>query len=158
MKRLYTALMAVALVASSCQKDTGGSPDTPDVPGAIPADFSWKTTRDVNVSVAAPTVNGTAPAYAVINVYSSPILSAENLVTRGATKSATPFRSAFTLPAGVETLYVVTTLPDGTKSVKTAEVRSSVDVPGASVTTAVMPKVRAAAITRSASSMPAFRR
>ena len=148
--------MAVALVASSCQKDTGGSPDTPDVPGAIPADFSWKTTRDVNVSVAAPTVNGAAPAYAVINVYSSPILSAENLVTGGATKSATPFRSAFTLPAGVETLYVVTTLPDGTKSVKTAEVRSSVDVAGASVTTAAMPKVSAAAITRSASSMPAF--
>lgn len=148
--------MAVALVASSCQKDPGGAPDTPDVPGAIPADFSWKTTRDVSVSVAAPTVNGATPAYAVISVYSSPILSAENIVAKGATKSATPFRSAFTLPAGVENLYVVTTLPDGTKSVKMAEARSTVDVSGASVTTAAMPKVRVAAVTRSASSMPAF--
>ncbi len=156
MKRLYTALIAVALVASSCQKDSGGAPDTPDVPGAIPADFSWKTTRDVSVSVAAPTVNGATPAYAVISVYSSPILSAENLVAKGATKSATPFRSAFTLPAGVENLYVVTTLPDGTKSVKMAEARSTVDVSGASMTTAAMPKIRAAAVTRSASSMPAF--
>ena len=148
--------MAVALVASSCQKDPGGAPDTPDVPGAIPADFSWKTTRDVSVSVAAPTVNGATPAYAVISVYSSPILSAENLVAKGATKSATPFRSAFTLPAGVENLYVVTTLPDGTKSVKMAEARSTVDVSGASVTTAAVPKIRLAANIRIESSMPVY--
>lgn len=148
--------MAVALVASSCQKDTGGSPDTPDVPGAIPADFSWKTTRDVNISVAAPTVNGAIPAYAVINVYSSPILSAENQVVWGATKSSTPFRSAFTLPAGAKNLYVVTTLPDGTKSVKMVEARSTVDVPGASMKAAAAPKIRLAANTRIESSMPVY--
>ena len=39
MKKLCTALMAVAVVASSCQKDLGGSPDSPVVPGAVPADF-----------------------------------------------------------------------------------------------------------------------
>ena len=46
--------MAVAVVASSCQKDLGGSPDSPVVPGAVPADFDWKTTRNVTVSVSGP--------------------------------------------------------------------------------------------------------
>ena len=142
--------MAVAIVASSCQKDPGGSPDTPDAPGAIPAGFNWKTTRDVNVSVSAPVVEGTTPSYAVIRIYSSPILSEENLVARGVAKSAAPFRSAFTLPAGTENLYVQTTLPDGTKSVKMAGVHGTVAVTGAA------PKIRLAANTRVESSMPAY--
>ena len=92
--------MAVAVVASSCQKDLGGSPDSPVVPGAVPADFDWKTTRNVTVSVSTPVVEGATPPYAVIRIYSSPILSAENLAARGVAKSAMPFRSAFTLNAG----------------------------------------------------------
>lgn len=103
--------MAVAVVASSCQKDLGGSPDSPVVPGAVPADFDWKTTRNVTVSVSTPVVEGATPPYAVIRIYSSPILSAENLAARGVAKSAMPFRSAFTLNAGTENLYVQTTLP-----------------------------------------------
>lgn len=148
--------MAVAIVASSCQKDPGGSPDTPDAPGAIPAGFNWKTTRDVNVSVSAPVVEGTTPSYAVIRIYSSPILSEENLVARGVAKSAAPFRSAFTLPAGTENLYVQTTLPDGTKSVKMAGVHGTVAVTGASMKAAAAPKIRLAANTRVESSMPAY--
>ena len=148
--------MAVAIVASSCQKDPGGSPDTPDAPGAIPAGFNWKTTWDVNVSVSAPVVEGTTPSYAVIRIYSSPILSEENLVARGVAKSAAPFRSAFTLPAGTENLYVQTTLPDGTKSVKMAGVHGTVAVTGASMKAAAAPKIRLAANTRVESSMPAY--
>lgn len=148
--------MAVAIVVSSCQKDPGGSPDTPDAPGAIPAGFNWKTTRDVNVSVSAPVVEGTTPSYAVIRIYSSPILSEENLVARGVAKSAAPFRSAFTLPAGTENLYVQTTLPDGTKSVKMAGVHGTVAVTGASMKAAAAPKIRLAANTRVESSMPAY--
>lgn len=148
--------MTVAIVASSCQKDPGGSPDTPDAPGAIPAGFNWKTTRDVNVSVSAPVVEGTTPSYAVIRIYSSPILSEENLVARGVAKSAAPFRSAFTLPAGTENLYVQTTLPDGTKSVKMAGVHGTVAVTGASMKAAAAPKIRLAANTRVESSMPAY--
>lgn len=84
--------MAVAVVASSCQKDLGGSPDSPVVPGAVPADFDWKTTRNVTVSVSTLVVEGATPPYAVIRIYSSPILSAENLAARGVAKSAMPFR------------------------------------------------------------------
>lgn len=148
--------MAVAIVASSCQKDPGGSPDTPDIPGAIPAGFNWKTTRDVSVSVSAPVVEGTTSAYAVIRIYSSPILSAENLVARGVAKSATPFRSAFTLPAGTENLYVQTTLPDGTKAVKMVGAHGTVAVTGVSMKAAAAPKIRLAANTRVESSMPAY--
>lgn len=148
--------MAVAIVASSCQKDPGGSPDTPDIPGAIPAGFNWKTTRDVSVSVSAPVVEGTTPAYAVIRIYSSPILSAENLVARGVAKSATPFRSAFTLPAGTENLYVQTTLPDGTKAVKMVGAHGTVAVTGVSMKAAAAPKIRLAANTRVESSMPDY--
>lgn len=148
--------MAVAIVASSCQKDLGGSPDTPDIPGAIPAGFNWKTTRDVSVSVSAPVVEGTTPAYAVIRIYSSPILSVENLVARGVAKSATPFRSAFTLPAGTENLYVQTTLPDGTKAVKMVGAHSTVAVSGVSMKAAAAPKIRLAANTRVESSMPDY--
>ena len=60
--------MAMAVVASSCQKDLGGSPDSPVVPGAVPADFDWKTTRNVTVSVSAPVVEGATPPYAVIRM------------------------------------------------------------------------------------------
>ena len=156
MKKLCTALMAVAVVASSCQKDLGGSPDSPVVPGAVPADFDWKTTRNVTVSVSAPVVEGTTPPYAVIRIYSSPILSAENLAARGVAKSAMPFRSAFTLPAGTENLYVQTTLPDGTKSVKMVGAHGTVAVTGASMKAAAAPKMRLAANARVGSSMPDY--
>ena len=148
--------MAVAVVASSCQKDLGGSPDSPVVPGAVPADFDWKTTRNVTVSVSAPVVEGTTPPYAVIRIYSSPILSAENLAARGVAKSAMPFRSAFTLPAGTENLYVQTTLPDGTKSVKMVGAHGTVAVTGASMKAAAAPKMRLAANARIGSSMPDY--
>lgn len=148
--------MAVAVVASSCQKDLGGSPDNPVVPGAVPADFDWKTTRNVTVSVSAPVVEGTTPPYAVIRIYSSPILSAENLAARGVAKSAMPFRSAFTLNAGTENLYVQTTLPDGTKSVKMVGAHGTVAVTGASMKAAAAPKMRLAANARVGSSMPDY--
>ena len=148
--------MAVAVVASSCQKDLGGSPDSPVVPGAVPADFDWKTTRNVTVSVSTPVVEGATPPYAVIRIYSSPILSAENLAARGVAKSAMPFRSAFTLNAGTENLYVQTTLPDGTKSVKMVGAHGTVAVTGASMKAAAAPKMRLAANARVGSSMPDY--
>ncbi|HBB12435.1 MAG TPA: LruC domain-containing protein, partial [Alistipes sp.] len=126
------------------------------MPGAVPADFDWKTTRNVTVSVSTPVVEGATPPYAVIRIYSSPILSAENLAARGVAKSAMPFRSAFTLNAGTENLYVQTTLPDGTKSVKMVGAHGTVAVTGASMKAAAAPKMRLAANARVGSSMPDY--
>lgn len=151
MRRIYTALAAVVLIASSCQKDLGGGSDKPNIPGTIPADFDWKTTRNVSMSVSAPVVDGTSPDYAVVSVYSSPILSEENLVAKGVAKSAASFRTAFTLPAGVENLYVQTTLPDGMKSVQTASVKDVVSIAAATMKSldASIPKIRGV-VTRAA--------
>lgn len=143
MRKFYVVLAAIACLVS-CQKEIGGGTDTPDIKGAIPADFDWKTTRNVSMSVSAPVVDGASPDYAVVSVYSSPILSEENLVAKGVTKSAASFRTAFTLPAGVENLYVQTTLPDGMKSVQTASVKDVVSIAAAAMKSldAVTPKIQ----------------
>lgn len=156
MRRIYTALAAVALIASSCQKDLGGGGDKPNIPGTIPADFDWKTTRNVSMSVSSPVIEGLAPDYAVVSVYASPILSEENLVAKGVANAAASFRTAFTLPAGVENLYVQTTLPDGSKDVRMVAAAGTVDVSGVSMKRAAAPMLRVAAGATRASSMPDY--
>lgn len=143
MRRFYVVLAAVACMVS-CQKEMGGGTDKPDTPAPIPADFNWKTTRNVSMSVSAPVVDGASPDYAVVSVYSSPILSEENLMARGVANAAASFRTAFTLPAGVEKLYVQTALPDGMKSVQTASVKDVVSIAAAAMKSldAVTPKIR----------------
>ncbi len=158
MRKIYLLLAAVALAVSSCQKDADGGGKTPTEPaGTIPADFDWKTIQDVSVTVAAPVVEGGTPAYSVIRVYASPILSEENVVAKGVATAAAPFGTAVSIPAGTQNLYVQTTLPDGRKAVKMVGARSSVNVPGAAMAAAASPKVRlAAATTLAASSMPEY--
>lgn len=154
---MYLLLAAAALAVSSCQKDAGGGGKSPTDPvGTIPADFDWKTIQDVSVTVAAPVVEGGTPAYSVIGVYASPILSEENVVAKGVTTAAAPFSTAVTIPAGARNLYVQTTLPDGRKAVKMVAAGASVNVPGAAMTAAASPKVRVAATALAASSMPDY--
>ena len=112
MRKIYLLLAAVALSVSSCQKDAdsgGKSPTEP--PGTIPADFDWKTIQGVSVTVAAPVAEGGTPAYSVIRVYASPILSEENVVARGVATAAAPFSTAVSIPAGARNLYVCADYP-----------------------------------------------
>lgn len=155
MRRFYVVLAAVACLVS-CQKEMGGGTDKPDFPGTIPADFNWKTTRGVSMSVSAPVVDGLSPDYAVVSVYSSPILSVENLVAKGVAKASAAFRTAFTLPAGVENLYVQTTLPDGSRSVRMVAANNTVNVSGVSMKAASAPMLRMAPAEARASSMPDY--
>lgn len=115
MKKLYYSIFALAaiLMMGSCQKDftnkyaNGGLPD-------IPFDFDWKTTRDISFSAAAPSVDGHVPDFALVDVYSSPVLSEDNRIARGLIDASnSTFSTAFTLPLSVENLYVRTTVPDG---------------------------------------------
>ena len=157
MRKIYLLLAAVALAVSSCQKDADGGGKTPTEPaGTIPADFDWKTIQDVSVTVAAPVVEGGTPAYSVIRVYASPILSEENVVAKGVATAAAPFSTAVSIPAGTQNLYVQTTLPDGRKAVKMVAAGASVNVPGAAMAAAASPKVRFAAKASSVSSMPDY--
>lgn len=155
MRRFYVVLAAVVCLVS-CQKEIGGGTDIPGIPGTIPADFNWKTTRNVTMSVSAPVVDGASPDYAVVSVYASPILSEENLVAKGVAEAAASFRTAFTLPAGVENLYVQTTLPDGSKIVRMVAANNTVNVSGTSMKATAAPMLRVASLATRASSMPDY--
>lgn len=73
-----------------------GEPQEPS--SAVPADFKWETTRDLDISVGMPSVTGSAPQYAVIRVYSSPILSDGNIVAMGVVTPSRPvFETAVTI-------------------------------------------------------------
>lgn len=157
MKYLYYVLVAFALAVTSCQKEfENGGGDKPVNPGNIPSDFTWKTTQDVSMTVAAPLVDGVVPDYAVIRVYSSPILTDANIVAKGVATASASFRTAFTVPTAVKNLYVQTTLPDGTKSVAMVDARTTVDVTGAEFRVAAAPKIRVAEASVLASSMPGY--
>lgn len=73
MKRLYAvAAIATTFLAFSCQKNMGTGSGEPQEPSsAVPADFKWETTRDLDISVGMPSVTGNTPQYAVIRVYLS---------------------------------------------------------------------------------------
>ena len=164
MKRLYAvAAIATTLLAFSCQKHMGTGSGEPQEPSsAVPADFKWETTRDLDISVGMPSVTGSAPQYAVIRVYSSPILSDGNIVAMGVVTPSRPvFETAVTIPAGIGNIYVQTTLPDGTVAVSMEPVAASVNVAGAQMKAAAgTPSLRMAGMTRAAadSSMPDYPR
>ena len=164
MKRLYAvAAIATTLLAFSCQKHMGTGSGEPQEPSsAVPADFKWETTRDLDISVGMPSVTGSAPQYAVIRVYSSPILSDGNVVAMGVVTPSRPvFETAVTIPAGIGNIYVQTTLPDGTVAVSMEPVAASVNVAGAQMKAAAgTPSLRMAGMTRAAadSSMPDYPR
>lgn len=127
MGKFYLPMLATALLVGSCQKEPGESGSASEISTAIPADFDWQTTRDMVITVEAPVVDeGSNPDYAVVRVFCSPILTDENMVAKGVTKASVPFRTALTVPAGAQNLYVQTTLPDGTKAVRMCPVREQV--------------------------------
>lgn len=162
MKRLYAvALFAITLLAISCRKEMGDGGEKQQFPSAVPADFKWETTRDMSISVGMPDVAGAEPQYAVIRVYSSPVLSEGNLVAMGVVKPSRPtFTTAITIPAGVGYVYVQTTLPDGSVAVSMEPAAASVNVAGATMQAAAVPALVLPAVTRSGgdSSMPDYLR
>lgn len=103
MKRIYIALLGIALLSVSCLKDLdkeGGPGKTDD--SAIPSDFDWRMTRDIAVSVGMPTIDGAAPDYAVIRVYLDPSVVETNVVTKGVVSASSPsFRALMTIPGGL---------------------------------------------------------
>ena len=152
MKRLYAvAAIATTFLAFSCQKNMGTGSGEPQEPSsAVPADFKWETTRDLDISVGMPSVTGNTPQYAVIRVYCSPILSDGNIVAMGVVTPSRPvFGTAVTIPAGIGNIYVQTTLPDGTVAVSMEPVAASVNVAGARMKAAAgTPLLRMAGMAR----------
>lgn len=136
MKKLYIILVFISSLATSCHKElgTGGEEQNSSF---VPADFDWKTTRDVSVIVNMPSESGSAPQYALVRIYTSPVLSDDNMVAYGVTKPSASFNTAITIPAAVEDLYVQTTLPDGSKSVAAYAVAAQISVTATAVKSAM---------------------
>lgn len=125
MKNFY--LLAAALLFASCIDEPGDGSGESGRKETFPEDFYWETTSDVDITVAMPQTDGASPDYAVVRVYSSPVLSDRNLIARGAVTPASPvFRTAATIPAGAQEIYVRTTLPDGTSAVRSAAAAGNV--------------------------------
>lgn len=146
MKRivLYFVCLAMIALSTSCQKDFEKTHVDGEGP-VIPFDFDWKTTQDVALSVASPVVDGMTPEFALVNIFSSPVLSEENLLARGIiSKTAATYRTVFTLPVGVEAVYVQTIIPDGSRATKMVPVTSSqLSVSGVQIRAALSAEVRA---------------
>lgn len=119
--------MAVAIVASSCQKDPGGSRHS-GCTGGYSRRFQLENDPG-RERFGLGSRRGRNDAFVCRDPH---LLLADPFGGEsggpGVAKSAAPFRSAFTLPPGTENLYVQTTLPDGTKSVKMAGVHGTVAV------------------------------
>lgn len=150
-------LLVIAIVATSCLDDFSDKQKSGNS-GRIPSDFDWKTTQDVSASVSAPVVGGVAQA-ANVRIYSSPILYPENLIAKGVTTVVKPFSTSFTMPAGAKKLYVQTSLPDGTASVKMVSAAVQVNISGVEMPKAVdkfATRIAAKTATRVESSMPAY--
>ncbi|MEG1672148.1 MAG: LruC domain-containing protein [Alistipes sp.] len=110
---LHCICIAFALSSMACHDDfserhTGGQKPT------IPFDFDWEMTQDVALSVCSPTIDGLQPEFALINIYSSPVIDEVNLLARGMVDAAHPtFATIFTTARDVENIYVQTVIPDG---------------------------------------------
>lgn len=160
MRKLYIILLAITLTTTSCMKEFERKHTGPDNTGVIPADFAWSTVRDVTATVGMPTVDGAAPEFAIVRFYSSPVIAENREIALGVLSPATPsFQTAFTIPDGVTTVYVKTTLPDGTSSVRSADVSNGrLDMPGAQMTGASPARILFAeeAATPKSTSMPKY--
>lgn len=157
MKKLYFVLFVAAIGMTACQKDFGERGSKPAPSATVSADFDWKTTRDVSISVGMPATEEGAPEFAVVRVFSSPLLNAANLLAKGVVDASSPmFRTAATIPASAAEIYVQTTLPDGTVSVRSAAIAEEVHFGGAQMKS-VTPGIRlhSASGKLKASSMPA---
>lgn len=156
MKKFYLILFVAAIGMTACLKDLGEQGSKTDTFGTVSADFDWKTTRDVSVSVGMPSTEEGLPEYAVVKIYASPVLETASLLAKGVVDASNPmFRTSATIPAGVTEIYVQTTLPDGTVSVRSATVSSDVLFSGAQMKS-VAPKIHpvVAATGLKTSSMP----
>jgi LruC domain-containing protein len=157
-KQLLSIFLGLALLASSCKKDnvaqnTGEQSDLDEL--AIPAIFSWQTTRDVNFSIGITDARFQNQIH-VVAIYLADPTSGAPAISKGAATLTSPFNAKLSIPAGVNEVYVVKFAPDATTtteklavttnkvstalaSIKPTEKLSSLNVPTKVMTTVAEP-------------------
>jgi len=94
--------------------------------GVIPADFDWKTVKELNFTVQVNSVSGISDASArIIKIFNSPLLNSGALIASGSAKPSSPYVVKLSLATALQTIYVQETLPTGTSTVKSVDVTAT---------------------------------
>ncbi|MDD2426460.1 MAG: hypothetical protein PHU00_10675, partial [Bacteroidales bacterium] len=120
-----TALLLLAAFVTSCVRIRPENNIIESPIGKIPADFDWKTVKELSCTIRVSSVPGLGDnLIRVIKVYNSSLLNEGALMASGAAKPSSPYIANITLPTAVPTIYIKETLPNGTSTVKSVDVSS----------------------------------
>jgi len=148
----FLTLFLLAVIVSGCVRIRPENNIIESPIGTIPADFDWKTVKELSCTVRVSSVSGIGDNLVrVIKIYNSPLTNEGSLIASGAAKPSSPYIANITLPSAVPTLYIKETLPNGTTTLKTVDITSS----KMDVTITKSHSVEAPAITK-ASPTPSF--
>jgi len=130
MKKITTQLFLILLLLTTglvgCVNLNPDNNDIESPVGVIPADFDWKTVKELSFTVQVQSVSGVSDASArIIKIYNSPLLNSGALIASGAAKPGSPYITKLTLATALQTIYVQETLSTGTSTVKSVDVTST---------------------------------
>jgi len=148
----FFALLLLAAVVSGCVRIRPENEVIESPIGKIPADFDWKTVKELSCTIRVNSVPGIGDNLVrVIKVYNSSLLNEGALMASGAAKPSSPYIVNITLPTAVPAIYIKETLPNGTSTVKSVDISAD----RMDVTMTRSEAVSAPALTK-ASPAPAF--
>lgn len=125
-KNLLTLAVGIALLATSCKKDTiqENAPDTNITDLKVPVNFSWQMTKEVNL-----TINVTDTRFQnklhVIAIYLGDPSSGASAVAKGSATLTSPFVANLSVAATINEAYVVKISPDGSTVTEKIELNSA---------------------------------
>jgi LruC domain-containing protein len=115
-KKILSLFMGLAVLTASCKKDSTVvdvvNPDQSQM--AVPANFTWQTLRDVNLSLGV-TDNRFQDNIHVIQIYLEDPSSGAKPISTGSATLVTPFNVRLSIPSELKEVYVTKTAPDGSK-------------------------------------------
>jgi len=129
---MKTKVLLIALAGiitfNSCKKASGPDAATTFTPNIndiiVPANFNWQSSRTLNFTVAV-TDTRFQNAVHVISIYDGDPNAGGNLLAKGSATLLQAYSSNVTIPALVQTVYVVKTSPDNSKIIQTVVVGNS---------------------------------
>ncbi|MGE0092512.1 MAG: LruC domain-containing protein [Bacteroidales bacterium] len=114
MKKIFL-LFIVALSIASCVKMPKPDVIDPEKEGLeIPADFDWKTIKELDITVNVTAIDPLSNnKIHIIRIYNSPLANSASLMATGAAKPNSPFNIKLTVANPTEKIYIHETTPDG---------------------------------------------
>lgn len=126
-KRVLLGILLAGFIAgftSQCVKvPKGNEPPVPEGVLVVPPNFNWKTVKEINFVVNVVSVEGIEDNLVrIIKVFKDAKMSDDHLISTGAAKPGSPFKTTISLATSVPTLYLQEILPDGGRNVKSMNV------------------------------------